>query len=297
MPAIVIDSSRASPAPIGASPIGAPPIGAASFAAETAPARALFAHWPTGSGTSHYKPSPRRATERLAAELAGSMLWPRSTIIDVGCRASGLAGRWLAEDHRVIGTASDRDLLDSLDEADLHPAFTLVRGDADTIDMPAGSADLVTAFDVVQYADDPAASIARFADWVRPGGAVCVQVDSLLAAHAEMIRDGRETEADRMLVTRRSRVANGACGAETHLFTAAALRDAFRAAGLVDVEVRGLVIGASLWGRIGVAARMRHNEEEYLALERSFWKEPALADQGLHLFAMGRRPRGSVDAW
>ena len=293
MPAIAIDASRASRVPVSV-----PPIGAASFAAETAPARSLFAHWPTGANTSHCKPSPRRATELLAAELVGSMLWPRSTIIDVGCGASGLAGRWLAEHHRVIGTASDRDLLDSLDEADLHPAFTLVRGDADTIDMPDGSADLVTAFDVVQHADDPAASIARFADWVRPGGAVCVQVDSLLAAHAEMIRDGRETEADRMLVTRRSRVANGAArGADTHLFTAAALRDAFRAAGLVDVEVRGLVIGASLWGRIGVAARMRHNEEDYLALERSFWKEPALADQGLHLFAMGRRPRGSVEAW
>ncbi len=266
-------------------------------AAEMEPARSLFAHWPSGFENIHRKPSPRRATELLAGELAGSMLWPRSTIIDVGCGAAGIAGRWLAENHRVIGTADDRDLLDSLDETDLHPAFTLVEGATGTIDMPGGAADLVAAFDVVQHVDDPAAAIARFADWVRPGGAVCVQVDSLLAAHAETIRDGRETEADRMLVTRRRGLASGARGADTHLFTAAALRDAFRAAGLVDVEVRGLLIGASLWGRIGVAARMRHNEEEYLALERSFWKEPALADQGLHLFAMGRRPRGTAEVW
>lgn len=280
MSSLACASSRAAPAPAAA---GA--------------SRALFAHWPTGFEAGLGKPSSRRAHELLAAEIAGSMLWPRSTIIDVGCGAGGIAGRWLAEHHRVVGIANDPALLDSLDQTDLHPSFTLVEGDVETVEMAAASADLVTAFDVVQHANDPAACIARFAGWVRPGGAVCVQVDSLVAAHAETIRDGRETEADRMLVTRRSRIADGKRGVDTHLFTASALRDAFRAAGLVDVEVRGLVIGASMWGRIGVAARMRHDEEEYLALERSFWKEPALADQGLHLFATGRRPRTATEAW
>ena len=57
------------------------------------------------------------------------------------------------------------------------------------------------------------------------------------------------------------------------------------------------MIGASLWGRIGVVARMRHNEEAYLETERSFWKEPALTDQGLYLFASGRRPRATAEMW
>lgn len=260
------------------------------------PARALFAHWPTGVETSR-RASTRRAHELLAGELAGSMLWPRSTIIDVGCGASGLAGNWLAQKHRVTGISDDRDLLDSLDETDLHPGFTLVEGAAGTVEMPDAAADLVAAFDAVPNAADPVALVRRFAAWVRPGGAVCVQADSLLAAHAELLRDGREAAADRMLATHRSGVADGGRGVDVRLFTAAALRDTLRAAGLVDVEVRGLVIGASLWGRIGVAARMRHNEEDYLALERTFWKEPALADQGLHLFAMGRRPRLAAETW
>ena len=250
----------------------------------------LYDGWAPGYDASYASASHRRAYDLQAAELVDALLPPAAAIVDVGCGTGRMARRWLAAGHRVTGIERAPGMIEMLRRAALPPGFTLVPGSMDVVEIPPGAADLVAALGSVQYAADPAACIARFAGWVRPGGVVCVYVDSLIALHGELMRAGRLDEAARMLTSRRGRLPTGDGGvAEFTLFTAATLRGALHAAGLVDIDVRGLVIGASFWGRDGVASRMRADEAAYLACEREFWCEPALADQGLHLFASGRR--------
>ncbi len=250
----------------------------------------LYDSWAPGYDDSYAAASHRRAYDLQAAELVDALLPPAAAIVDVGCGTGRMARRWLAAGHSVTGVERAPGMLDVLRGKDLAGRFTLLAEPMETVEIAPGAADLVAAMGSVQYARDPGAAIARFARWVRPGGVVCVYVDSLVALHGELMRAGRHDEAARMLSTRRGRLptSDGGC-VEFDLFTAATLRAAFVAAGLEGVDVRGLVIGASFWGRDGVAARMRADEAGYFAVERSFRREPALADQGLHLFASGRR--------
>ena len=257
----------------------------------------LYSDWAPGYDASYAVASHRRAYDLLAAERIDALLPPRATIVDVGCGTGRAARRWLAAGHRVTGIERAPGMRAVLLGSAMGGRFTLLDGGMESVDLPGGEADLVAALGSVQYAADPRAAIARFAAWVRPGGHVCVYVDSLLALHAELMRAGREADADRMLLTRRGRLSSGTGGggAEIELFTAATLRDAFADAGLVDIDVRGLVIGAAYWGRDGVAARMRADEGAYLARERTLAEEAALADAGLHLFCAGRRPPTTGD--
>jgi SAM-dependent methyltransferase len=170
--------------------------------------------------------------------------------------------------------------------------FTLVEARVEDADLPAGSADVVLAMGSLQYATDPAAAMARCAGWIRPGGTVCVLVDSRQALVLELLAAHRTDEALERLATRRGRWEFGGQAADLHLVDAVALVAAVRGAGLVVERLAGLLVGASAYGRAGLLTRLERNYAGQLAVERRLAAEPALADLGKQLLVVARKPTG-----
>ena len=160
----------------------------------------------------------------------------------------------------------------------------------DAADIAPGSADLIVAMGSVQYTVDPAATICRFAEWVRPGGTVCVYVDSCLGLVLDLLREGRPDEALLRSNSQRGRFMFAGETADLHLYDRRTLQRDLAAAGLVDIHCRGLLISASALGRKACAEAMASNPDEFLEFERQISANPALADAGLHMIAWGRRP-------
>src|SRR5215471_3195463 len=163
----------------------------------------------------HFEVPRRRAYDALAWERVLRMLPERGPVIDAG----------------------------------YGPGFTLIEGSMETADLPQEAAGMVLALGSLQYTADPAATLRRLAGWVRPGGTVVVLVDSLVALVIELLRDGRAGEAVERLRTRVGCWAVAGHCAEMHLLDACRLRQAFKDAGLRDVEVVGLLSTAAPLGR------------------------------------------------
>ena len=81
---------------------------------------------------------------------------------------------------------------------------------------------------------------------------------------------------------------NGA-EADLHLFDQATLRSAVVNAGLDVVQVAGLLVGASAYGRAGLNQRLVADFDGALAAERALAGVPAVADLGKQLLMVGRR--------
>jgi SAM-dependent methyltransferase len=231
--------------------------------------------------------------------------------VDVGCGVGRWASRLVAGGHRVIAieparamaavacgrlAGSDFTLLPAgvedavLTEADRDPAPAAGTGTGGAGALPPGGADVVLAMGSLQYATDPGAAIARCAGWVRPGGAVCVLLDSRQALVLELLAAGRTDEALERLATRRGVWQVGPRAADLHLLDAAELTAAVRAAGLTVERLAGLLVGASAHGRAGLLTRLKRDYPAQLAIERRLAAEPALADLGKQLLVIGRKP-------
>jgi len=160
----------------------------------------------------------------------------------------------------------------------------------ENVALPPASADLVVAMGSVQYARDPAAMIARFAAWTRPGGRVFVCVDSLVAVVLELASLRRSEEALRILESRKGVFELDGHSADLHLHDRCTLEACFTAAGLVDLDCRGLLVTMSALGREACNRAIAANRAAFLELERKLSAFPALADAGKHLIVSGRRP-------
>jgi hypothetical protein len=90
--------------------------------------------------------------------------------------------------------------------------------------------------------------LQRLGQWTRPGGWFVVVVDSLIALVLELLAAGKEDEALLRLETRRGTWVQGDRQADYHLFDRDRLQRAFEDAGLVDIGVRGLLVG---WSALG----------------------------------------------
>lgn len=114
--------------------------------------------------------------------------------------------------------------------------------------------------------------------------------DSLLALILELLGAGRVEEAVERAcsLTAEFRIANVAV--RHWLFTADSLRQWLTEAGLVEVEVCGLLVSWSAFGRDQVTLRLTHDPETICALDRLLAGLPPLADAGKQLLGMGRRP-------
>jgi SAM-dependent methyltransferase len=211
----------------------------------------------------------RRVYDRLALEHVGALVLPeRATIIDVGCGTGRWVPYFLERGHAVTG----------------------IEGAMEQVEIAPGSADLVLGMGSVQYSSDPAAMLARFATWLRPGGHVCLYVDSLVALVVELIRTGRSDEAMRCVSTRRGLFEQAGHSASLHLYDRDTLESEFVAAGLVEVRSHGLAVGATALGRAGLTAAMQADEERTMAGERVLSNDRSMTDCGLHILTIGRKP-------
>ncbi len=259
-----------------------------------------------GSYDEHFAAPHRRAYDDLAWEICAALVGPPpATVVDVGCGVGRWAARLVTAGHRVIGIEPAPGMAAHAAARLAGADFTVIRAgieDAVLDSAPAagppappgllapGGADVVLAMGSLQYAADPVAAIARCAGWVRPGGAVCVLVDSRQALVLELLAHDRPDEALERLTTKRGRWQVGEHTADLHLLDATELTAAVRAAGLRVERVAGLLVGASAHGRDGLVARLTDDYAAALATERRLAAEPDLVDLGKQLLVVGRKP-------
>lgn len=232
----------------------------------------------------------RKAYDLLAWEQVAALL-PRSPgiIVDAGCGTGRWIGRLLSLGHRVIGIEQSPNMIAALLEKGFGSGFELIAQGMEAAQIPPASADLVMAIGSVQYTRDPGEMIRRFAAWTKPGGHICVMMDSLVALVVELMRLGKVEEALTRLRSGRGVFALGDTQADLFLYDSRTLRSQFAAAGLVDLACRGLLVSSSAWGSAGCSKAMASDEAAFLALERELASHPQMADCGKHLFASGRR--------
>lgn len=246
----------------------------------------------------HFSAPHRRAYDDLAWESCAGAIGPPvpgAPVIDAGCGVGRWARRLAGAGHRVIGIEQSPAMLDHARAAQLGDRVELVAGPMEHVELGAASlgpsgASAVLAMGSLQYTPNPAMVLGRFASWVRPGGLVAVLVDSLVALVIELERDGRRGEAAERLGTRRGVWRQGDQVADLHLFDRDRLADAMCSAGLVDIDVCGLLVGWSILGRERVLHDLRRRPEDAMARERAWAEHDELADLGKQLLALGRRP-------
>lgn len=247
-----------------------------------------------GYDASYAVPGHRKAYDVLAWERVRGLL-PSSpgVVIDAGCGTGRWAEKFLGLGHQVVGIEQAPGMREVIASRELGSGFTLVAESMETARIAPASADLVVAMGSAQFTSDPAASIRRFAGWVRPGGHVCVYVDSRLALVLELLRLDRREEALLRLRTGRGIWAVDGVQADVHLYDHAELRRDFLAAGLDAVSGHGLLVSASTIGKAGCTRAMQEDEAAFLALERVLSDDPLMIDAGKHLFMSGRRPQAT----
>jgi SAM-dependent methyltransferase len=239
----------------------------------------------------HFAVPHRRAYDDLAWELVQPLLPDGSArIVDVGCGIGRWARRLVGLGHFVVGieqapamAAMARDLVAS-------GRFELHEMPMEEAVLPERQADLVLAMGSLQYCVDPEQTLQRLGRWARPGGWVVVLVDSLISLALELLAAGKEDEALLRLETRRATWIQGGLQADYHLFNKDRLERAFEDAGLVDIRVRGLLVGWSALGRERMFRRLTDKRDRQMALERRLAGSALLADVGKQLYVSGRVP-------
>jgi len=239
----------------------------------------------------HFAIPHRRAYDELAWEICAAAVGRTpARVVDVGCGVGRWAARLVAAGHQVTGIEPAPAMAAAVRSRLAGTGFTLVESRVEEAVLPAGSVDAVLAMGSLQYATDPAAAIAGCTGWVRPGGVVCVLVDSRQALVLELLAAGRTDEALERLATRRGVWRVGPHTADLHLLDAAELTAAARAAGLEVERLAGLLVGASAHGRAGLLRRLDRDYPAQLAVERRLAEEPTLADLGKQLLIVARKP-------
>jgi SAM-dependent methyltransferase len=233
----------------------------------------------------------RNAYDLLAWEYVVRLLPSApADIVDVGCGTGRWCSRFLALGHRVLGIEQAPEMVKILAAKGFGPRLTVIAESMETARLPLAAADIVVAMGSVQYARDPASMIQRFASWTKPGGLVVVCVDSLLAVILELVSLHKIDEALRILRTGRGVFAHGGQSADLHLYDRRALESHFAAAGLVELDCRGLLVSMSALGRDGCAREIASDRAGVLDRERQLAGFSATADLGKHIIMCGRRP-------
>ncbi|HEX9065270.1 MAG TPA: class I SAM-dependent methyltransferase [Streptosporangiaceae bacterium] len=95
-------------------------------------------------------------------------------LLDAGCGAGQAAADAAAAGARVAGLDASEPLLEVARRRS--PAGEFRTGDIEALPYASGSFDVVTAFNSIQYAIDPAAAVAELARVCRSGGTVVIGV-------------------------------------------------------------------------------------------------------------------------
>lgn len=236
----------------------------------------------------------RRIYEQLGWERVAALLPPEpDDIVDVGCGTGRTVERLLSLGHTVTGIEPSAAMQDVL-KAKLagRAGLTLLPQTMEAADIEPCRAGAVLAMGSLQYAPDPDAMMRRFTEWVRPGGLVCVMVDSSIALTFELLRLKRPEEAVLRLEEQRGVFAYAGRRSGLHLFDAEQIQKLMDRAGLVQIDACGILISVSALGRGPCEESIRADEAAFLATERRLQTFPALANAGKHLLAWGYRPKG-----
>jgi SAM-dependent methyltransferase len=237
----------------------------------------------------------RNTYDRLAWEYVEGLLpLAPAHIIDVGCGTGRWAAKFLALGHRVTGIEPAPEMVGILAAKGLAAEMAVITDSMETALLPPASADLVVAMGSVQYARDPALMIRRFFSWTKPGGRVFVCVDSLIAVVLELLSLQRVDEALGIVSTGRGVFTHAGESADLHVCDRRTLEGYFAAAGLVELDCRGLLVSMSALGRKACSRAIASDQAGVLALERKLAQFPTIADIGKHIIVCGRRPLPSA---
>jgi SAM-dependent methyltransferase len=238
----------------------------------------------------HWEAPHRRAYDDLAWEFVQPLLPARpGLVIDAGCGVGRWAARIVSLGHTVVGIEQAPAMAAAARARLQTDRFQLIEGSMDEVELPEGRADLVLALGSLQYAFDPEQMIDRLVRWTRPGGAIAVLVDSLVALVLELLASGKHGEALQRLETRTGTWIQGEESADNHQFDQNRLVDTFRRAGLTGIRARGLLVGASALGRQRLFESLTRDWEGQMALERRLAESSLLADLGKQLLVSGQR--------
>jgi SAM-dependent methyltransferase len=228
----------------------------------------------------------RIALERRAAVSERSEL----DVVDAGGGTGGFAVPLAELGHRVIVVDPSPDALAALERraAESGVAVRGVQGDADDLLglVGAGSADLVLCHSVLEYVDQPAATMASLAEIVRPGGAVSVLAAGQLAAVLHRALAGHFDDSRRLLSAPDGRW--GDRDPVPRRFTRETLARLAADAGLRVAELHGIRIFADLVA--GSVIDAEHDAlEALIALESAASTHPALSDLAAQLHVLAYR--------
>jgi SAM-dependent methyltransferase len=237
-----------------------------------------------------YDAPHRRAYDTLAWEHVSRFLPAHpGLIVDAGCGAGRWVDRLLPLGHQVIGIEPAPEMIKVLERRQYGSRFTLIPQQMEKVAIKTESADVVLAMGSLQYTENPAQMIQRFASWTKPGGIVCVLVDSFVALVLELVHSGKTEEALERLKAARGVWQQQGREADLHLLDRKMLESHFAAAGLTDVLCRGLLVTASALGLAKCREAIASDEAKILWLERQLSEYPMLADVGKQLMVSGRR--------
>ncbi|MBE1535275.1 SAM-dependent methyltransferase [Actinomadura algeriensis] len=214
-----------------------------------------------------------------------------SEVVDVGGGTGGFAVPLAELGHRVTVVDASPDALAALERraAEAGVRVRAVQGDA--VDLPdllgPGAADLVLCHSVLEYVDDPAATMAALTATVRPGGSVSLLAAGQLAAALSRAVGGHFDDALRVLTDASGRWGDG--DRTPRRFTRETLTALARDAGLRVAELHGVRIFADLVPG-GNADGEGDSAEALLALESVAAVHPVLRDLAAQLHLVADKP-------
>jgi SAM-dependent methyltransferase len=241
----------------------------------------------------HYSVPHRKAYDDLSWQAITDELGspsPGRPIVDAGCGVGRWVQRLIEQSHEVVGIEQSPKMAAKATAQCPSRSFTLIESSMEEVTLPDGMAAAVLAMGSLQYTAEPIAMLRRFRAWTSPGGLVAVLVDSLVSLVLELARSDHVDDAEQRRRTRRGIWTTDGHTAEMHLFDAASLRAAMDDAGLVDVEVRGLLCGWSLLGPQRLTEALQADLPGSMDRERRWSMDPTMADLGKQLLGLARTP-------
>jgi SAM-dependent methyltransferase len=115
-----------------------------------------------------------------------SRLLPRGgTVLDVGCGSGDFLIGMSELGFEAVGTERT---VRSARRVTMSTGIRIHAGNLLALDLPAGAFDLVTFWHVLEHLEDPAATLRRVHELLRPGGSVLVAVPILDSWQAQLFR-------------------------------------------------------------------------------------------------------------